>query len=78
MTAIVGGGAGATVTYGRAVVHPQTAAAGTWTITHGLGRRPSSVTVYVGGDEVVTDVTTDATHVVVTFAAPTTGEVHIL
>lgn len=61
-----------------AVTHVQSTPAATWTIPHGLGRVPSVVTVWIGGDLVDTDTHADATHVVLTFAAPTAGEAHIL
>lgn len=63
---------------GAAFVHAQTTPASTWTIAHDLGRIPNAVTVYIGGQVVVTDTTVDATHVVLEFPSPETGEVHIL
>lgn len=49
--------------------------AGTWTLTHTLGRLPS-VDVYLpSGEKILTDVTTSDTQVVVTFSQPTAGYV---
>jgi hypothetical protein len=59
-------------------VHAQSTPAATWTITHGLGRVPHSVQILIGGQEVFTDCQLDATHVVLTFPSPETGEAHIL
>jgi len=54
-----------------AVPSPQ----GTWTINHGLGRRPT-VTIYLAsGEEAEADVFSSATQVVVTFPIPTSGYV---
>lgn len=60
------------------VVHPQATPAATWTISHGLGRVPHAVTLYVGGEVVDTDTHVDAASVVLTFPTPTAGEAHIL
>jgi hypothetical protein len=45
---------------------------------HALGRTPHSVVVYVGGQQVITDYTADATYVVLEFPSPEAGEAHIL
>lgn len=63
---------------GVAYVHQQTTPAATWTITHGLGRVPHGVQILIGGEEVFTDTEIDATHVVLTFPSPETGEAHII
>ena len=44
----------------------------TWTIPHTLGRKPS-VSVFVGGEEVLADVTASNTQVTITFATPQVG-----
>lgn len=59
-------------------VHTQSTPAATWTISHGLGRVPHGVTVYISGELVDTDVDVDATTVVLTFSSPMAGEAHIL
>lgn len=49
--------------------------AGTWTLSHTLGRLPS-VDVYLqSGEKILTDVITSNTQVVITFSQPTTGYV---
>jgi hypothetical protein len=63
---------------GGASVHTQASPAATWSITHGLGRVPHAVTVYIGGEQVFTDCQVDATTVVLTFPSPMTGEAHVL
>lgn len=50
----------------------QSIPAGTWVISHSLGRKPS-VSVYVGGKEVLTDIVSSNTQVTITFAAPQVG-----
>jgi hypothetical protein len=44
----------------------------TWTIPHTLGRKPS-VSVFIGGEEVLTDVTASSTQVTITFPTPQVG-----
>lgn len=63
---------------GGAYVHTQASPASTWTVVHALGRTPHSVVVYVGGQQVITDYTADATYVVLEFPSPEAGEAHIL
>lgn len=63
---------------GASYVHLQPTPASTWTILHGLGRVPHNVQILIGGEEVFTDTTIDATHVVLTFPSPVSGEAHIL
>lgn len=63
---------------GGALVHVQSTPAATWTIPHGFARIPHSVTVYIGGQQVLIDATVDATYVVLEFPSPESGEVHIL
>jgi hypothetical protein len=59
-------------------VHVQSTPAATWTIAHGLGRIPHNVQIIIGGQEVFTDTTLDAVHVVLTFPSSESGEAHIL
>jgi hypothetical protein len=59
-------------------VHTQATPVATWTIEHGLGRIPHSVTVYIGGQQVLIDAAVDATYVVLEFPSPESGEAHIL
>jgi hypothetical protein len=63
---------------GGVFVHDQTSPAATWTIAHGLGRKPHAVSIFIDGQPVLTDTTADDTHVVVEFPSPETGEAHIL
>lgn len=61
------------------VSYQQSAPAATWTITHGLGRKPSSVTVWIGDELVDTTIETpDTATVVITFATPQSGRAEII
>ena len=59
------------------VVHQQTVPASTWSIVHGLGRKPHLVAIYQNGFQVFTDTEIDPVNVVLTFPSPETGEAHI-
>lgn len=50
----------------------QTTPLGSWVIPHGLARVPA-VSVYIGGEQVIADVTASDTTVTVAFAAPQSG-----
>lgn len=63
---------------GVAYVHLQTTPASTWTIPHGLGRQPHTVSVFQNGEQVFTDTEVDPINVVLTFPSPESGEAHIL
>jgi hypothetical protein len=61
------------------ITHTQSSAAATWTITHGLGRKPASVTVWLDDELVDTDIETpDTATVVITFAFPQSGRAEII
>ena len=47
--------------------------AGTWTITHGLGRVPAVQVFLASGEAILPDITVDATHITATFASPRAG-----
>jgi hypothetical protein len=62
----------------RLYTHTQSSAAATWTITHTLGRKPSSVTVWVLDEHVITDISSpNTTTVVITFPSPTSGRAEL-
>jgi hypothetical protein len=59
--------------------YTQTSPAATWTITHPLGRTPSSVTVWQSDVLVDADVETpDTSTVVITFSSPQSGRAEII
>lgn len=61
------------------ITHTQTEQAATWTIPHVLGRKPSSVTVWIDDELVDTTIETpDASTVVITFATPQSGRAEII
>jgi hypothetical protein len=58
--------------------HVQSSAAATWTITHGLGRKPLAVSVWIADVQVFPDISTpDAATAVITFPNPQTGRVEL-
>lgn len=66
-----GGGPGAA----GGIEYPQLVPRATWTITHGLGRRPS-VSVYdANGSQIETDVQATTTTATIAFPEPTVGSV---
>ena len=68
-----GGGGGARIT------HTQSSPSATWTITHALGRKPASVTVWIGDELVDSDTETpNSTTIVITFPAPVSGRAEII
>lgn len=55
--------------------HAQSAAASTWVVAHGLGKRPSVTVVDSAGDQVEGDVTyIDLNNLTIDFSAPFSGE----
>lgn len=64
---------------GEIYTHTQSAAAATWTITHPLGRKPGSVTVWIADELVHTDIQApDNQTVVITFPSPTSGYAQLI
>lgn len=66
------GGGGSTLG-GPGFEHVQASPAGTWTISHTLGRRPDVDIYSLAGELLFADVIADATQAVITFAVPTAG-----
>ncbi len=59
---------------GAAAVHTQSVAAGTWTITHSIGRRVNVAVFNTSGERILVDEQQPNTStVVITWAVPTSG-----
>jgi hypothetical protein len=57
----------------------QTTPAATWTITHTLGRKPTTVTVWIADVQVMADiVAANTTTVTITFASPQSGRAQLV
>jgi hypothetical protein len=62
----------------RSYTHTQSTPAATWTITHTLGRRPASVSIWLADELVYADVAAPSTSsVVITFPSPIAGRAEI-
>lgn len=60
------------------LTYNQPSPAATWTITHSLGKRPASVSVWIDDELVDTNIEVpDISTVVITFANPQTGRAEI-
>lgn len=64
---------------GSIFTYTQSTPAATWTISHNLGRFPASVTVWIGDEEVSTDIDTpDTSTAVITFSSPQSGRAELI
>lgn len=60
-------------TSGAAPARFDQASAGTWIITHGLGRVPMVQVFDPAGNVILTDIVADSVHITATFATPQAG-----
>lgn len=64
---------------GSIFTYTQSTPAATWTVSHNLGRFPASVTVWIGDEEVSTDIDTpDTSTAVITFSSPQSGRAELI